>query len=42
MTVVERLKFKRRDVARDSMFVMLLCDSDRELNMVMAENVRRK
>ena len=27
-TVVERFKFKRRDVARDSMVVMLLCNSD--------------
>jgi hypothetical protein len=27
-TVVERFKFKRRDAARDSMVVMLLCNSD--------------
>jgi hypothetical protein len=30
VTVVGRFKFKRRDAARDSMVVMLLCNSDCE------------
>ena len=39
-TVVGRFKLKRRDVARDSMAVMLLCDSDCVRNVVMRKNVR--